>query len=1763
MGRFAELLQPAPQRTRFSHLLESATPTLADDLSDALGPSRPSALVGAGQAALSGLSQLFGIPRMLPDWLSRQSAGRIFGTDVSRDAQGRELQHKPTSAEVGLDALIPPEVGDTTAPIPKAAAIVPVAWPLFGASLLGAAENAAMKAGLSKETAGLPREAFRRGAGLLLGLSTDPLSAAGGVAAGRALGLAPAALQRLALADQAMAAGGATLAGVGALEKGSEAVTKAGQGKYGEASLDALEAALGAGMAGLGAFGAAKIGAERRAGMAPTGEVYEFDPAASPAERAAAAARRQAAEAQAKAALEAELLGKQQAEAQAAAQAEAAANAAAAPRLAAWDQNVAALRAAGPEALLAELTGPRPGLDPLSRGPRQPLPGDPLAGTPVAADAPPLPAGAAPEGEPPIPAGHVRLYRGNPHYVTPEWIRGLPDERTTGRWFGFSREAVEPYARTFSEGDVVYVDVPESELATFQRGPLNPAEEVLPPRAVANRAVSLERPAPTPPEWAIPPEFRPPDILAPARAMAEQAQMGRDYTAARLAEELAGATEAPSPGGPLSAAVGGPIRVYHGTVETRYVPGVTAGGSSTAMAELQALAQRYGIKEWDSVAPVFERWARSPETSGGNNISAAEAARVRALANAAKSKVVAPPREELGFESFRMPTEAPELGVHLGTEQQARMFGTAFPFDLNISSPLRLPDLGVWSADRVLAAAKKAGVPITRAEEAAVAAAADKNAATRGLLQRKGYDSVVYRNEAEGAGDSYIAFDVGQIARPGPARLAAPAEAPPDIFAPARAMADQAQMGRDYTAARLAEELAGAPERGQRWAETAGGALREEGGGITPEAQFARDVRQAVSAAVGDPLEATMLGTRVPERGPVLASVGEDVRLSPAALRAAEAEGATGALIPKARVEASRKAVQAAILRKLDEALPPEPEAPAPAPKEKPVRPPQQPLQGPVRQAPVETPAAQQDRRFLRVIEPAFRSIERIPGVGRAMAGMGRAFQDLWERGAGAWTRDAAVAASGLGDSPEVVSKNFEGSAGVQKWLDGKGSFDAIPEALRPAAQRLRAVMDAARDEALALGVIKREELNPDGSYFPHVAKDQTVFSPEQKARDLAIREGLSLEEARAKLHGKSSQVVATRAGHKASAEHQRLDVLKEGEYRTDIGVIFEHLNEIARRVAEAKHLGPNGEKIHALIGRLPKDGRFSDQAFAQTFFDRLRGVEQQTRAHAASSAVRSYQAATGLVLSPFAQSTTLANTPAETSLGATARSLFDTFGRQVKDSAGNPISWGRPLRRMRAAFHDAKMEAEARGALFSSTAEKLAEHYTGGAAPGQSQLSGAAKRLPWLRGTEGVDAAQRVVAANTAKYVVPEAFAAAKRGDQVALRQLERWGIDPKAAELTPEMIDAAAKKISDRSQFKVGVGDLPLWASSPWGRVAFQFQSFMYQHSRFMGWAVKEAGKGNVKPLATMAVMGAGLGYMNQTIRTALKGYGIDSPDEQSFGKLLQEAASGRKHFAPTSPKGLALAAVEGLAAAGGVGILQSAVEKAGGDPINVLLGATGSDVMAAFRALPPIGAAIGAAGQGVVARATGDQTGAAAADKALEQASGKAGEAVTRLGAGLMPQIPVVLPANELAKELTAEQPPERPGWAGRMIDAARGKITPGQLLAGGLAGGEENLSQERRAAGTAARAGERARSATERLAGLVAPPSAKPGDKRAAESEKRALRAQFRLAYVEALRAGDAKAQGEVLRAAAQAGVPFSWSQIRGLRGLAYMDTEGVE
>jgi hypothetical protein len=132
--------------------------------------------------------------------------------------------------------------------------------------------------------------------------------------------------------------------------------------------------------------------------------------------------------------------------------------------------------------------------------------------------------------------------------------------------------------------------------------------------------------------------------------------------------------------------------------------------------------------------------------------------------------------------------DAGEFGFHFGDERAASMQGgSSMPVVLSIKNPLRLKDLGVWNPDRVLKAIRKeADIPkeaidlaedesdklhdqlVDRLEDDddlhdARKAHYEWSAPVRELLDRHGYDGIVYQNEAEGFGDSYIAFRPEQI----------------------------------------------------------------------------------------------------------------------------------------------------------------------------------------------------------------------------------------------------------------------------------------------------------------------------------------------------------------------------------------------------------------------------------------------------------------------------------------------------------------------------------------------------------------------------------------------------------------------------------------------------------------------------------------------------------------------------------------------------------------------------------------------------------------------------------------------------------------------------------------------------------------------------------------------------------------------------------------------------------------------------------------
>jgi hypothetical protein len=119
--------------------------------------------------------------------------------------------------------------------------------------------------------------------------------------------------------------------------------------------------------------------------------------------------------------------------------------------------------------------------------------------------------------------------------------------------------------------------------------------------------------------------------------------------------------------------------------------------------------------------------------------------------------------------------------------------------------------------------------------------------------------------------------------------------------------------------------------------------------------------------------------------------------------------------------------------------------------------------------------------------------------------------------------------------------------------------------------------------------------------------------------------------------------------------------------------------------------------------------------------------------------------------------------------------------------------------------------------------------------------------------GFTGTERLNRIFAANAgANY----AGRLAKRlrlnpNDKTTRARIEELGIDPdqvQGGQLTGDQILKAAKKFSDVTQFRSRPQDLPLWASSPVGKLFFQFKTFVYNQARLIGrTTIEEAKRGN----------------------------------------------------------------------------------------------------------------------------------------------------------------------------------------------------------------------------------------------------------------------------------------------------------------------------
>jgi hypothetical protein len=740
-------------------------------------------------------------------------------------------------------------------------------------------------------------------------------------------------------------------------------------------------------------------------------------------------------------------------------------------------------------------------------------------------------------------------------------------------------------------------------------------------------------------------------------------------------------------------------------------------------------------------------------------------------------------------------------------------------------------------------------------------------------------------------------------------------------------------------------------------------------------------------------------------------------------------------------------------------------------------------------------------RQFVRTMEPAFQATERLPVVGKELAGRQRAYVTDWEKLKGVADADSVRALQSVGldvRNPKAMEANPL-SGQIQAFIDGRASLESVPEAARPAAQRLLEIGQGLAKAKVEAGVIAPEDVLEH--HWPRQTNVPESFTMMEKARQYARDNGGTVEDALSKLQQGGSQIMGTRATRTVGSSQARATGAAEltpDQYRTDWGAWFDDIRETTREVSEARHLGKNGQIALDLANKL--NAIPADRNFALTLLDRLRGAEPQSGASRLSSNIRATQAGVGLITSPITQFGTLMNTAAETSVPATVKAIADTFTKPVLGPDKMPMRWTQPIRRLRAAMNEARLGAASRGSLNAEVAGSLADFYTKtNTAAGQKGTGYAGKvgRLWHVRGTSWTDGLMRVIADATAPHIVPDAWDAAKSGNKLAQRQLDNWHVDWRKDALTPDMVDTAARRISERSQFKVGIGDVPLWASSPWGKVAFQFQSFGYAHTQFVGQALDEARRGNVLPIAKLLTLGAGMGYLTNEAKHAIfQGKDPKKYDEVTLGQAAADAFGQGSHYSTEGARGKALAYIEGIGAAGGAGALSGAYERlASGDPSKILLGASGSDAEALARA-----------GQ--------------------ELLTGNPGKAAGRFVQGMLPVGPLGLNPRELAGEALADKPVSNPGYGGRLLDYVREH--PGALARGGtgeLGPGDAGTSRQARAdQGQLERESKLQKLATDETGTMITKPPEKPMDEKLKAARKATVMAQLQNELVKAIKLG---------------------------------------
>jgi len=349
-------------------------------------------------------------------------------------------------------------------------------------------------------------------------------------------------------------------------------------------------------------------------------------------------------------------------------------------------------------------------------------------------------------------------------------------------------------------------------------------------------------------------------------------------------------------------------------------------------------------------------------------------------------------------------------------------------------------------------------------------------------------------------------------------------------------------------------------------------------------------------------------------------------------------------------------------------------------------------------------------------------------------------------------------------------------------------------------------------------------------------------------------------------------------------------------DFRRDFKVLEEYISEATRRVAEVKYLGKDLSKVTGKKFR----GEKPTAEYVEKAISRVTGRERSSTPGRFADRLRKVTALGDLAFAAVYQPAQAAHTASTVGFRRATRAAWQTLKN----------------------FKPEVLEATRTGALWPNISH---------------EVSKALGDKGYMHGVPTMDKVMRVHANVAGRLLAQDAL----KGNSYAKRQIESLGLKLD----DPKLLSEAGRLIADKTQFRTGSLDLPLWASSPLGKMATQYSSFAYAHAKFVSDMFKHPVK-NFGQIARFAAIGLLAGEGVADLREVLKSVIPGKDEEDEVLKRMLEAASGDEDFddkewlqklqAATRSKRIPISspgwrAVQNLSMVGGLGIFQNVLEKA----------------------------------------------------------------------------------------------------------------------------------------------------------------------------------------------------------------------------------------